>query len=743
MLQCLHSFCSECLKTLPHKTLRQEQVCQEQEHATEPHICTCRYITCPVCEEDHILPTSGTEALPKDFRKSYDMEVAKIKKKIDGKKRITCDHCKHDFAKSSGFFCISCIAILCSTCSEWCERSRHQFERINEDKDNILEKVPHKPVHCQIHSGEPLKLYCITKPKTCTCCQLICQYCTHDNHKGHNCLSAAIASREEKINLTSELVNEDLKSKTAKVEDVEKNCDSTIQSIKNTQKEHEEYIEHTIEDTISRLRRYKSTLIEGVKKGSTDKISALSDQKEQLVSLKKKLTEAEDAIQVATRVHTPEELLSVKETFVKRLQTLSARVETTNLRPCKSNTVICTLDAQKLKQGIESLCHGRIYTGSCPANATISQYTTRVVAGNEKRFLILTHSEDGKRYPHGGERVDIRIESSQACEVNADTRIQDNKDGTYTATVVPKAPGIYKLHITVETEPIQESPILMDVHEETDYSKLPKGENLFNTETATCIPCALAVDDRDNVYVLDSQHHCISVFRTTGKALTIGCKGSKDGKFDSPQGIAIHKDMLYVTDSGNHRVQMLTLTGVFKCKFGTKGSGKRQFDFPSSICVDSDGLIFVSDDGNHRIYIFKPGLILWRVFNIHKEESKDVCGLASDFGYLHILHTDSQISIYTSNGDYVTQYKIELSNPTGIVINEEGFTIVAGPRYNSWLSTWIWIPYSYLAVIDSNQTQVRHDTTEYQEEVTGIATDKRGNIYVCSGSSIYRHSYLK
>ena len=76
-----------------------------------------------------------------------------------------------------------------------------------------------------------------------------------------------------------------------------------------------------------------------------------------------------------------------------------------------------------------------------------------------------------------------------------------------------------------------------------------------------------------------------------------------DAELNLPSSISIH-DIVYVTESRNHRVSMFTSEGQFLRSFGTKGDGPGQFYYPYGIAVDRDGLVYVSDCFNDRIQIF-------------------------------------------------------------------------------------------------------------------------------------------
>jgi len=72
--------------------------------------------------------------------------------------------------------------------------------------------------------------------------------------------------------------------------------------------------------------------------------------------------------------------------------------------------------------------------------------------------------------------------------------------------------------------------------------------------------------------------------------------------------VAVASDgSIYVSDTNNHRIQKFTSEGVFVNKWGTDGTGYRQFLYPAGVAVASDGSVYVADSVNHRIQKFAPG----------------------------------------------------------------------------------------------------------------------------------------
>lgn len=83
--------------------------------------------------------------------------------------------------------------------------------------------------------------------------------------------------------------------------------------------------------------------------------------------------------------------------------------------------------------------------------------------------------------------------------------------------------------------------------------------------------------------------------------------------FSSPGGVACGSDgTLYVADQNNHRIRMVTPTGVVTTIAGTGAAGfldgyplSARFNLPTSMAVDGSGNLFVSDSSNYRIRVLR------------------------------------------------------------------------------------------------------------------------------------------
>ena len=87
-----------------------------------------------------------------------------------------------------------------------------------------------------------------------------------------------------------------------------------------------------------------------------------------------------------------------------------------------------------------------------------------------------------------------------------------------------------------------------------------------------------------------------------------GGKGTEEGEFDSPTGIAVDgSGNVLVADTGNGRIEKFSPSGTFLSVIGMKGIGHGQLAEPNGIAVDRSGNIYVAEvASNHRVQKLAP-----------------------------------------------------------------------------------------------------------------------------------------
>jgi NHL repeat len=139
-------------------------------------------------------------------------------------------------------------------------------------------------------------------------------------------------------------------------------------------------------------------------------------------------------------------------------------------------------------------------------------------------------------------------------------------------------------------------------------------------------PAALAIGPDGNLYVTDLSQR-VTVISPAGTVLRRwGKHGSGPGEFkfisQSPRvptdiqgSLAVGPDgTVYVSDSGNARVQVFTPQGRFVRQFGSLGSGEGQFLRPYFLVADQAGNVYVEDDQAGIVSKFSPGgKVIWQI----------------------------------------------------------------------------------------------------------------------------------
>jgi len=126
-------------------------------------------------------------------------------------------------------------------------------------------------------------------------------------------------------------------------------------------------------------------------------------------------------------------------------------------------------------------------------------------------------------------------------------------------------------------------------------------------------PKNVAIGPDGRIYVVEGRASRVTVFNMDGSVATSwGNQGDGDGQFREPWGIAIAPNgNVYVADTWNHRVQYFDPNGSFLGKFGRLGDAKGRIDAdpgifwgPRSVAISRGGEVFVTDTGNKRVQVF-------------------------------------------------------------------------------------------------------------------------------------------
>lgn len=219
-------------------------------------------------------------------------------------------------------------------------------------------------------------------------------------------------------------------------------------------------------------------------------------------------------------------------------------------------------------------------------------------------------------------------------------------------------------------------------------------------------PWGIAVDEANNVYVADTWNHRIQKFTGSGEFVTMWGQYSiaeapsdMPGYFWGPRDVVAQNGLIYVTDTGNKRVQVFTPNGEFVTAWGGKGIGDGEFDEPVGLALDSEGLAFVADTWNQRIQAFDPTnsdgsghfyLRKWEIDSWYGQGLENKPYLAVDTQG-HVFASDPEggrILVFDATGKFLAAIggheadEVVLVMPIGLAVDAEGYVYVADAKAN-------------------------------------------------------------
>ena len=216
-------------------------------------------------------------------------------------------------------------------------------------------------------------------------------------------------------------------------------------------------------------------------------------------------------------------------------------------------------------------------------------------------------------------------------------------------------------------------------------------------------PWDVAIAPDGSVYVADLWNSRVQKFDEEGNFVTMwggfsdsgqAARGA-EGRFYGPRGVAVDDDgQVYVSDTGNKRVQVFDADGTFVAQFGGGGLLDGNLDEPVGIAVTGEGEIVVVDTWNGRI----------QVFNAEGQPLRkwDVAGwldyTQADFGrsrvgkpYLTVgpdgrIYVSDQVGnrilVFDASGNYLASFgrfgadDAGFAAPSGVAIDEQGNILV-------------------------------------------------------------------
>ncbi|XP_068688110.1 E3 ubiquitin-protein ligase TRIM71-like [Montipora foliosa] len=589
-LPCLHSFCLNCL-TKWHRASGGQNT-----------------LRCPKCQGVSRVPASGDlKDLPISFFVNGLIDALKIKE--CNKAQVTCGNCHKE--SSEALYCFQCGIFYCEQCL-----MAHTVLQIYSENHRVLavkdfqyrdyEELLKRPVFCprKEHEKEELKFFCQN------CEETVCQTCVILDHSGHKVKLTKEEAEAQMIDITPLVQRQNDKSqeKMNIVTQLDEDCARIIQQSENMEQDVERFAEKLIETFRETIQAKKEIILSELKKETKKSLDSVRTKRtavqEEIKAIESALEKADKLLTRSTSV----EVVQLGKALKKILQELDqsepvARdpgVGLSDLVFVENHRILNTVNSEE----IGLLMNSRHQTKASESVAEGKGLNEGTVE-REAQFRLTTKNYFGKQNYNKLDNVAVEMtaESGETCV--AHFNISDNENGIYNIRYSPKVEGKCNLSVKVNREHVRGSPFmivvkLFNVKPVLSFGKRGSSDGMFE------FPMGVAVNSKDEIAV--TSKHKVQIFNSKGNfERSFGRYGSDPGEFNDPHGIGFDKaGNVLVADRLNQRIQIFTGEGRYVSMFGGEGSLDSQFKDPWGLSLDSDGNIIVADSGNKFIKIFSP-----------------------------------------------------------------------------------------------------------------------------------------
>ncbi|XP_064079014.1 tripartite motif-containing protein 3-like isoform X3 [Macrobrachium nipponense] len=696
VLPCLHTFCERCLISYtPAESLT---------------------LTCPVCRQQSILPKDGVPGLQSNTWVRGVMEAmdsGAAGPPLPGSAPGPCALCLNSQPTSR---CVQCHKQMCASCA-----TRHTQDSGSESHSVVSLSdsdagLPHAngyhddetTLYCPSHQGQTLRFYCRD------CETAVCSSCTDIEHRAHNTLHLTDAVEEHRLamhqlidRVTMQLPC--VKESICDIQDVSRN-------LREKRTEAEKEIRRCFDILHELLDKRQTTLINSLNTIESEKQQTLDNQKEELEAWVCGVESGCEFVEKAL-AHCPAmEVVLVRKQLGERLMDYANM----NVPPApRENSHL-----KFVVGNIDPLKTAFLHVGSIQSNSAVPHQTSatgeslrQITVGRQAIVTVVTRDHKGEKASCGGAEVTAAISRtsltvtrhgsssprasslsprasskspSGSREELCQPQVLDLNNGTYEVAFTVHGEGTYCLEVLLYGHPISGSPF--------SIAAIPPLEEDSGSSQRSVPPHTLARQQSHSTQVTSRASrasrrplsHRSSCSRRTNPIeddmlLRVGRRGRNRGEFVNPQGIAYNavKDgRIAVADSNNQCIQVFTLAGECKLRFGVRGRSIGQMQRPTGVAALPNGNYVVADYENKWVSIFEPsGKFVTRIGHGKLLGPKGVC--VDNNG--HIIVVDNKAScvcIFQQSGKLLTKFgnrgtdEFQFAGPHFAAVNSMGHIVI-------------------------------------------------------------------
>ncbi len=564
-----------------------------------------------------------------------------------------------------------------------------------------------QPATCEVHSSQPLALYCETCEKlVCRDCALTS--CAKKNHE-HGFIDDMVKKYENDLNRELKPVSKLHQEMVTAFESVSA-LKRELWSNKEAKLQQMEITFNALAEILAQERRYFTDCTE---KSFQEQYNIYSTKEVELAEEVAKLDSVIQFVKSASRNGSKSEFLSGVAGLKKDILGEACQ-NTPSLHPVslpETESEICSTE------DFQEFCHLKNfrYMKSDPLKChTTRHLDLNKVAVRETSEIPLYLNSQGVKT---GVFRKINIAANLHClHDNSSEKASVRKitNEIYSLSLTPQKQGKHELHIKYNDTHVCGSPMpffavvppqrlrsLSSKEIETSGISVYGGK-IYATNTAEGVikiidPSSLSVEasikvpevnkilvKSPHIYATDATQDRLIKMDMNGTVLaSTGTLGDGPGQFNFPNGIRLNRsnELLYVCDTRNQRVQVFDQDLNFISVVGWGKTAKGQFDLPADLDFDEDGNIYVVDERSGGIQVLTPEGEHVRKIDSDRRESPLPVSVAVHRSMVYVTDAANyRVLVFKTTGESVAKFGDELTlffTPESIAIDENGFVYVS------------------------------------------------------------------
>ena len=459
-LHCLHAFCQTCLVRLVFRDEQGQLV-----------------LSCPNCRHITPVPANGVAGLQPAFLINHLLDIAEDLKRGKDAPAIA--------------------------------------ERADSSSASLPPPQEEVSTFCSEHVKEELKLYCET------CGELICFHCTLKTGKHYNHDYALIEEAFETYKKEIGSLLEPINRKLASVDEVLTQFDKDNGEISDQRAA----IEADIHDTINELHQVldirRTELISHLHQLTQRKQKDLAAERDQAETVHAQLSSCQDYMKQSIRTDHWGKALKMKTTVLKQVKELTTTDQPDALKPNTKADIVFSASAD-----ITDLCRhfGQVSTLGSPdpskCHATGKGLEVGIV-GQTSTAVLQTCNSKGEPCTEPVTSLECKLVSDLTGATATGSFKKLEGQNRYEISYQPTIKGRYQLHISIQGQPIRESPFHPAVTSSIKNLGAP-----IHTIAGVRSPWGIAINHNGKIVVSERHIGHISTYTPSGKKIqTIDLKG--------------------------------------------------------------------------------------------------------------------------------------------------------------------------------------------------------------------------